>query len=451
MLISELKTLKSVILPHRVYNSGNFKHLKGFSLDSRSIGKNYAFIALKGKYTDGHEFIQEAAQRGASCIIAERFVPTKQKVCFFLVKNSYDVLSSVVAYIRKKRRLFVYAITGSIGKTTTKEILSFLLEPHTSLAKSIKTENNILGLGKTFFALKNEKVLVVELGTNAKGEIGMLARACTPDVGIITHIKPVHLKGLGNLKGVLAEKTSLFKANQKMKLVLNRDDPYLAKIKTKRKVYWFGRDRSDDFFASLVKRENGYSFFLIKGKYPLSLPTYKESFITNYLAAISAAGLFGIPLKKLMQTLHEFQSFPPMRMEMKELNGFTVVNDAYNSNPYSFKEALKGISGCGLKKIAIVADMLELGAKSAYYHRQLAGHILRSGFDYCLTFGQYTLYLEDELKKRGYKKAIHFNSHKDIADFINKKIKLRIGPKKRLLIFLKGSRSMELEKVLNYL
>ncbi len=448
MLITDFKILERILKPRGIYNLYFFKGIRGFSIDSRSIKKGEGFVAITGKHRDGHNFIQKAVNKGASFIIAEKYVATKPKVPFFIVDSAYNSLKPIAVYIRKKKKPLVYAITGSIGKSTTKEILSFLLKPCFKVLKNTKTENNFLGAVKTIFSLRDEKVMVLELGTSAKGEVESLANIAFPDIGIITFIKPVHLEGLGSLKGILDEKKSLFNVNLNMKAILNRDDPILAKARIKRKIFWFGKNKNNNLFYKLFERKDGNSVFLIQNKYKLILPYHLEPFIANFLAAISGAHILGMPLKNLISRVAYYKDFLPMRMQARWLNNFFILNDAYNANPYSFCEALKALKNYPLKKIAIVGDMLELGKKSIYYHRQLAQHIAKNDFDYCLTFGKYTLHLKDRLKRLGYEKTFHFPSQKAIAAFIKKKFR---DSKKRYLIFLKASRKMELEKVIDYL
>lgn len=451
-LIYDFKKLERLIKPSWIYNIYHFKPVEKFCIDSRLIRRRKeAFVAIKGRHHDGHKFIQEAVDRGAALIIAQEYVPTKPKVPFFVVDDTYQALSQLVSYIRKKKKIFIYGITGSIGKTTTKEMLSFLLEPYYKVLKNKETENNILGLAKTIFSLEDEKIAVLELGTNQKGEIESLAKACIPDVGIITSIKPVHLQGLKSLAGIRDEKLSLFSVNLKMKAILNRDDSYLAKLKIKNKTFWFGKQKDNGLCGRLIKREDGESVFLIQEKYELRLPVHLEHFISNALAAISGASLLNLAVHGLVERMNEFKNFSSMRMQMLPVCGYTVLNDAYNANPYSFSKALEALKNHPLKKVAVVADMLELGKKTQHYHEKLASQLSEAGFDYCLTFGDFSRYINDRLKELGYKNAFHFSSHKKIADFINKRIGSNIQQKKRYLIFLKGSRKMELENIIKHL
>jgi len=451
MIIRDFKVLERIVKPEKIYNLYHFKPVKGFSLDSRSIARGEAFVAIKGKHFNGHAFIKEAIAKGASFIVAEEYIDIKPKVPFFIVEDSYCALKAIATYIRKKKNPFVFAITGSLGKTTTKEMLSFLLTPHFRVLKNRGTENNLLGVAKTCFGLKDQEVMILELGTNAKGEIKSLAEIAIPDVGIITFVKPVHLEGLGSLRGVFDEKASLLKVNPEVVAILNRDDSYLSKIHKSNKIYWFGKSKDNHLFTRIVGRADGKTTFLIQDKYKLSLPSYCEGFISNALAAISGARILGLPLGELVKKIQDFKNLLPLRMQTQEHKGFSILNDAYNANPHSLEVAFKNLNQCPLKKIVVIGDMLELGEKSKHYHQLLAGQVKKYKFDYCLTLGDHTQHLGHKLKSLKYSKAFHFPSHKAIAQFINKEIGQNLRSKKRYLIFLKGSRKMELEKIIKYL
>lgn len=437
--------LKKIIEPKKVYNLYHYKPIRGFSIDSRTIKKEEGFIAIKGKYKDGHDYIDDAINKGASLIISEMDIPPKYKVPFFLVDSTYKVLEKIISYIRQQKNPFVFAITGSVGKTTTKEMLSFLLEKDFKVLKNQKTENNLLGVAKTFFSLTDQKIVVMELGTNSKGEIKLLSEITKPDVGIITFIKPVHLEKLGTLNDIFLEKTSLLKANPKIEAILNRDDKYLRKIDFCKKIMWFGKDKKSTLYAQLLKQNDNLSIFKVQDKFLLTINSPFSDFIYNALAAILAATILDIPLQKLIERMNSFNSYPFQRAQFIKFNDFLILNDAYNANPYSFVRMLHLLNRFKQKKIAVVGDMLELGDKSIYYHRLLAKDILKCNFEYCLAIGKYTFFLIEQLRKMGYKNAFHFSSHKQIAFFIKEKAE------KDWLIFLKGSRNMELEKVLDFL
>ncbi|MCM8786727.1 MAG: UDP-N-acetylmuramoyl-tripeptide--D-alanyl-D-alanine ligase [Candidatus Omnitrophica bacterium] len=437
--------LKEIIRPKKIYNLYHQKPIKGFSIDSRTINNNEVFIAIKGKYKDGHSFISDAIDKGASLIISEVDILIKQKVPIFVVDNTYKVLEKLIVKIRERKNPFVFAITGSVGKTTTKEMLSFLLEKDFEVLKNQKSENNLLGVAKTFFSLKEQKIVVLELGTNFKGEIKLLAELVKPDVGIITFIKPVHLEGLRSLKDIFLEKISLFRVNPKIEAILNRDDRYLRKVDFCKKIFWFGKRKDSDLYARPIKLNFNSSTFKVQDKFVLTINNPFSDFIYNALAAIVAASRLDIPLPILIERMNNFNLFPTYRMQIDKIKNFLIFNDAYNANPYSFKKAFSMLSRYKQEKIAVIADMLELGNKSIYYHRLLAADVIKCNFKYCIMFGKYTFYLFEQLKKMGYKNALYFSTHKEIASFLKEKAK------KDWLIFLKGSRNMELEKVIEFL
>lgn len=445
MLITDFKRLENLLQPVKICNIYHFKPIERFSMDSRSMQKGDAFIAIRGQHYDGHNFIAQAIKKGAGLIVSQQDSASKSNVPFFIVKDTMDALRQIAAYIRRKKNPFVYAISGSVGKTTTKDMLAFLLDGNGAVLKNYKTENNMFGIGKTIFSLRDEKVLILELGTNHPGEIKDLAQVIYPDSAIITFIKPVHLEGLGSLKGIFEEKVSLLKINPKIKAVLNRDDSYLRKVNFCRNTYWFGKNRNNHLYARLLKRGLNECVFIIQGKFRLRLANGFDGFIYNALAAILGASLADLPIEELVEKMNKFRDFPLQRMQAQKTADFIFLNDAYNANPYSFKQALSLVRRYPLKRIAVVGDMLELGKKSFHYHCQLAKDIIRSDFEYVFTFGEYMLHLRDKLKNLGYKNVYHCGSHEEIARFIRKKAQ------KGQLIFLKGSRRMALEKVIDNL
>ena len=444
MKITDSKEIKQLLKPLKASNLCNFKSIKGFSIDSRTIKEGETYIALKGQHHDGHKFIGSAIKKGASCIISERRVKNVN-IPVFLVKDSFKALEKIVQFVRREKNPFVYAITGSVGKTITKEMLYYLLKKDFKVKCNEKTENNILGVAKTILSLKNEEVLVLELGTNAPGEIKTLGQMSLPDVSIITFIKPVHLEGLKSIKGVAKEKTSLLKTNKKMKAVINGDDPYLRQVKKSKRVFRFGRDKKNDLYAQVTAWGSKKTIFKVQNKFSLIINSPFEGFIYNALAAISAALVLKIPLSKTIQRLNSFKDFPVSRMSIKTYGKYTVLNDAYNANPYSMEQALKLASRYKMSKIAVVGDMLELGKKTVFYHKQLAYLVKAAGFDYVFTLGRYSRHTSLRLKQIGFNNVKHYpGNHGNIVKSIKK---ISAKSSKRWLIFLKGSRKMELETI----
>lgn len=447
MRISSFKTIERIISPYAIYNLYHFKPLRGFSLDSRTIKDKEIFIALKGKHKDGHDFIVQAAKKGAGAIIAARFVKTVPPVPQFIVSDSYSALKKIILFLRRRHQnIKVIAVTGSLGKTTTKEILSFLLSPKRKILKNQGTENNLLGVAKTIFSYKKHDLIIFELGINQKKELADLAQIVKPDIAIITCISPVHLEGLGSIEEITKEKVSLLERNPRAKAVLNAADKNLSRIKLKNRIYWFGTSKKAQLWFRLKKRSSSKVYFKVMGKYDLILPAYLEHFVDNCLAASLAAHILGLSYQKSIERLNSFGGFPPMRMEKKRLKNYLILNDAYNASPGSFQKALSVLKQFNLPKIVVAADMLELGSKTDYYHRELAFQIFQSGCCCCLTFGDHIQKTNNQLRNLKQKNVFHFASHEAIADFIKKKFR-----NKKCLIFLKGSRKMKLERVLKFL
>ena len=446
-MIFSFSTLMKLLKPTKVINKEYFFAPAKFSIDSRTIKKNVGFIALKGRFFDGHDFIKEAYEKGSKLIISEKELDLFKKIkgCVFLVKDSYKALGKIVKYIRKKKNPLVIAITGSVGKTTTKEMLAYLLEERFNLLKNKDTENNFLGVSKTFLNLEDEEVVIVELGTNFKGEIKTLSSLSLPEIGIITFIKPVHLEGLCNLKGVFEEKISLIKTSSVKKAILNRNDSWLKKVKIKKQLFWFGKTKDAHLYAKPLNISFDSSHFLINDKYHLRLSTPFSFYIFNALAALLCAQVVGLDLKESIERLAEFKNFLPLRMQKIKKKNILFINDSYNSNPFALKEAIKSLRIFSLPKIAVLGDMAELGKKSKYFHTHLADFLLKSNFEYILTLGNFSSLLTQHLKEKGFKRAYQFDSHKEIACFLKK-----IVDKKKYLIFVKGSRNMEMEKVIDY-
>lgn len=448
-MFNSLKQLSDILKPIKVYNPQNFKPIERFSIDSRTINKLEGFIAIKGKLSDGHNFIDSAVKSQAGLIIAQNQPSQNYTLPYLQVPDSYQALSKIINFLRMKKNPYVYAITGSVGKTTTKEMLSFLLEQKLGkdkVLKNHKTENNILGVSKTLLALSNEKVVVLELGTNGFSEIATLSDIVYPDTGIITFIKPVHLEGLKSLQGIFKEKIALFNSNPKMKAVLNGDDKYLRQFSRKADIKWFGLAKNNNLVAKCINKSLDDTTFIINNKFKLVLTTPFEGFIYNALAALSGVSQSEDDLGDWVNILNQFNDFPAARMQIEKIKDFYIFNDSYNANPFAFNQVLRTLKRYPYDKIAVIADMKELGNRSIYYHRLLAKDILKTGFDQVFAIGEYVKYTCDALKTLGYDKVTHCLNHKDIADLISHDKK-----SEKRLIFLKGSRSMQLEKVVEYI
>jgi UDP-N-acetylmuramoyl-tripeptide--D-alanyl-D-alanine ligase len=434
--------------------------LKGISIDSRKIEPQNLFIAIKGEKFDGHDFIKQALDKGASCAVISKNRLKNKEIPYIsstsgkravLVKDTRTALQDIAKWYRDKFNVKVAAITGTNGKTTTKEMIAEVLSKKYKVLRSEKSFNNQLGVPLTLLKITPEtEVLVLELGMNQPGEIGILTRMANPDMGLITNIGPAHLEFMGSLEKIAQAKFDLLEnMDEKGKIVLNADDPWLSKrAKTeKRKVYTFGLEKEADFAASnIVQNGNGFFSFSANGTVPISLKLLGKHNIYNALAAFSVGSILEVENEKIKEALEDYTPVQ-LRMELSEVDGIKILNDSYNANPTSMGmalETLKGMKASG-NKVAVLGDMLELGEKSLEFHKKIGEKVKECEIDCLFTFGVLSSGIAQGAKDKGFEK-------KKIFSFQDKKFLLE-----RLLeilkpgdvVLFKGSRKMGLEEIVN--
>ena len=429
----------------------------GVSIDSRTVKKGDIFIAIKGNRFDGHNFIDEALSRGAECIIAARneilyLGSDKLPRAVVAVKDTLLALSDLAYYHRKGFGIPVIGITGSNGKTTTKDMLSCLLSSKYKVLKNEGTQNNIIGLSLTLLRLDSSYDLaVLEMGTNHFGEIRELARVASPNVGIITNIGPAHLEYFGDELGVLREKWSLIEELAFPRIaVINSDDPLLREKLSRAdsadtNFFTFGLKDGCDFTARRISCRNKKVSFLIKN-YRIDLKTASKVNAYNALAGFAAARLFSLDVYDIINKFREFQ-FPQSRFQIKSINGLNVVDDAYNANPVSLTWAIEAFSRLSSRgrKIAVIGDMLELGDKAESWHRKIGQDLSNAQVDLIIGVGRLSHIACDAALSCGFNsKAVHkCSSVTDARSIISGLVKRGDN------VLIKGSRAMRLEEIFN--
>ncbi len=450
--LADLKLLSDV----EIINERLFKSIKGISIDSRKIKEGELFFAIRGENYDGHNFVDEVIAKGCAGVVIDRtqLEKFKQKnYPLIVVNNTIKALGELARIYRDKYKVKVIGITGSNGKTTTKEMIASILSTKFNLLKTEGNLNNNIGLPLNIFRLNNKhEIAVLEMGINHFGEMKELCEIAAPNFGLITNVANAHIEFLVNREGVAKEKGYLFRylAQNNGFGFVNGDDELIKKQSSvlKRKLIFGFHSRADvkGKIISLNKLAQPTLMITYKGKSAeINLPTFGIHTAQNALCAISVGLKFGISLKRIKQALESFQSYDK-RMQLIETKKYTLINDAYNANPDSMKmaiETLKMMNGFN-DKVAVLGDMLEIGSESEKFHRELAVYLKDAGIKKAFFFGELTQVSHEEAKKSGIN-SHHFDDKRKLAEKILKEIP------EGSLILLKGSRKMKMEEIMDYL
>ncbi|MDD5130100.1 MAG: UDP-N-acetylmuramoyl-tripeptide--D-alanyl-D-alanine ligase [Candidatus Omnitrophica bacterium] len=426
----------------------------GISTDSRKLKPLEAFLALRGNNFDGHDFVPVAIKSKAGCLIVDKKLknPVPLGLSVIKVKDTVLALGDIASYQRRKINLPVIAVTGSNGKTTTKDMVSWVLSAGARVLKNEGTKNNQIGLPQTLIQLtKQDRFAVVEIGTNHFGEVDYLAKIARPNIGIITNVGPSHLEFLKSLKGVLKEKSALLDSLVDPAIALiNADDKLLKGLMkypvTGRRIFSYGINTKCDFRAWDIKLTGVKVEFKVNSGFKFELPTLGDYNIYNALAAIGAGRILGFSYPDIRARLAVFK-FPKGRLNLVEYNGLRFIDDTYNSNPLSLSAALSALhdAQCAGRKILVMGDMLELGRQKELLHRQIAWSITNI-CDLLVTVGDLARVTALAARKNGLaaKQVFCCANASQARDLLWKKI----SPDKDDLILVKGSRSMKMEEVL---
>lgn len=439
-----------------IYNPDVFKDLSSVSIDSRNIKRNSLFIAIKGERFDGHSFIGTAIQKGASAVMINRNQLKKiddVAVTVITVPDTIKALGDISKIWRKKLKAKIIGLTGSAGKTTTKEILAKLLSEKYKVNKTLANNNNHIGVPLTILSTNAfHDILVAECGTNHFGEIPYTAEILQPDYALITNIGDSHLEFLKNRRGVLKEKSALFEitAKRKGKLFINHDDELLSEYSKKfRNKVKYGFNSSADVQGKILSFDAHVKASLeIKTKSKkvnVSVPFPGLASAQNFLAA-SAVGLeLGLTATDITHAVRRLK-IPDKRMSIRVFKKFTILNDTYNANPDSVKSAINILSMYRnrRRKIAVLGDMFELGEQSKKLHESLADYIVTQNVSEVLTTGKMMKYLTEKLKKFG-AFSEYFESKELLKKYL-KKVNLHNS-----VILVKGSRGMKMEEIVSFL
>ncbi len=418
----------------------------GISIDSRTIRAGELFIALKGKRFDGHDFVDEAIRRGSGAIVNyPPLIPTRGRSIIH-VNNTLKALQGIARNRRLNRQARVVGVTGTNGKTTTKEMIYTILSSSYRVLSSRGNLNNHIGLPLCLSELDDHEIAVLEMGASRPGDIRELAEIALPDIGVITNIGPAHLEGFGSLETVRSTKLEL--VDFVGTLVVNGDDPNIGIEPSEgRRVITFGRGEGLDVRADrIVHEEGGIRFRVLVKDGPeteIRLRVLGLFNVYNALAAISVSRLFEVPIEVVRASLEGFRGIP-MRLELRELKGATVLSDLYNANPASMEEAVKEL--VRLKRgraVAVLGDMLELGSYGEEAHRKLGRWLATLPVDVLIGIGELMSYAAEEfMGDNGRRISLHVKDPEEARRILLKIVKSEDT------VLIKGSRGMRLERLL---
>ncbi len=372
--------------------------VRGISTDTRTIQRGEFFFALCGPNFDGARFAQDALERGACGVLlrdAHRLAGKVAPAAAVLEHaDPRRALQDVARHYRSTLTCPVIGITGSCGKTTTKTILMELLGSRLSVAGSPASFNNDIGVPLTLFrAEAATEALVVEMGTNGKGEIAQLAGIARPDVGVVTTVGFSHLAGLGSIDGVAHEKADLVRSLPREGVaVLNADNRWTAAMarETGARVLTYSLEGAGDLNAREIRFENGQTHFKLDG-YEISSPLLGLHNVHNLLAALAACQAIGLPWPEVLPAVSSLRP-AQRRMERHEVDGFTLIDDSYNANPESAHASVRVLRGMHgyRRRVLVLGDMLELGELSGELHKTLGEYAAEGGIDVLLLVGEST-------------------------------------------------------------
>ena len=364
------------------------------STDTRELPEGCLFLALRGKKFDGHDFVEAAIAAGAAAAVTDRQIGDCP--CL-VVEDTGQALLDIAGMYREQFAIPLVGITGSVGKTTTKEMTACVLSQHFRTLKTEANLNNEIGMPKTLLGLTKEHgAAVIEMGMNHFGEISRMSRSAKPTLAIITNIGFSHVEHLGSQEGILKAKLEMLEGMaDDAPLITSADDRLLSPLKEtlQRPVYTFSTQGNPaDVSAEDIKEENGVTTFTIchgTERHLAVLPAIGEHNVKDALAAYLAGVLTGMQTKEILCGLAAY-SPTGNRQNIMEKNGQTVIADCYNASPDSMRAALGVLAGypCGGKRIAVLGDMLELGEMSNTLHAQVGEAAAAAGLDVLLCYGE---------------------------------------------------------------
>lgn len=431
---------------------GNEKlELGDFSKDTRTIKKGEVYLGIKGENFDGNKYFKEAINKGAiACIldnIREDEIQNYDNI--ILVNDTIKALQEIAKYKRSLYDIPVVAVTGSVGKTSTKDIIYSVLSTKYNVLKTEGNNNNHIGLPLTILKLKDHDAMVVEMGMNHFGEISLLSNIAKPTIAVITNIGTSHIGILGSRENILKAKLEILDGMNKNDLIIiNNDNDLLHKWQkencTKYNIQTYGIENESDYHAYDINIEENVSTYFVNGKkITLNLPG--KVFIYNSLCAVAVGEKLDINLDMIISGLKNV-TLTKRRMEIIEKDNIKIINDAYNSSYDSLKASIEYLRKVkGNRKIAVLGDMLELGNYSKELHEKVSNVLYENKIDILITVGKYSNYMANKAIELGLKDVYKCMNNQEAID------KVKNLMKGGDVILIKASNSMKFDEIVKKL
>ena len=414
-----------------------------FSQDSRQMKNGGMYIPLKGERFDGHNFIESAFQTGAQAIISEKDVKYEDKTVI-KVKDTYQALKDMASYLRNHRPVKVVGVTGSVGKTSTRDMVYSVVKQKYKTLKTEGNYNNEIGLPLTILRYHDEEVLVLEMGMNHLQEMSRLSMIARPDIACITNVGTAHIGELGSRENILKAKLEITDGMKEgSTLIINQDNDMLQTVELPHlNVVRVGKGKEASIQASHIILEETKSSFEVEyqgKKEIIEVPVQGEHNISNALIAIAVGIALNISLEDIKKGIQEFK-LTKNRMDILEKNHKTVIDGTYNASVDSMKSSIDVLANYKKRKVAILADMLELGAYSQQLHEEVGSYVASKGIDILVCVGKEAKYIYQKARE-SMKDVYYFESNQEVIDRLDELLK------EDDVILVKGSHSMNLKEV----
>ena len=418
---------------------GNEKlECKNFSRDTRNIQKGDTYIAIRGEKFDGNIFWKEAFKNGADSVIIQDIEFSNEELKEFenktiiKVENTMKALYKIASYKRKINNIPVVAITGSVGKTSTKDMVASVVSQKYKTLKTIGNNNNNIGLPFTILRLKDEEIMILEMGMNHFGEIHLLSNIAKPNICVITNIGTSHIGNLGSKENILKAKLEILDGADNPTIIINNDDKLLHKWylenKDNRKIITYGIENESDIMAkdmTLNQDKSTYKCNIDGKEMDVEVLIAGRHFVLNSLCATTVGIALNIDSDKIINGIKNVE-LTKKRMDIKEINGIKVINDAYNASPEAMKASLNYLSSFkNNRKIAVLGDMFELGKYAEKLHRLVGEEVYKNNIDILVCAGENAKLIVDEALRKGMEKEnIHYFENKNnVLEFLKNEIK----------------------------